>query len=60
MLMNNTELCTGCSEGTVLVCYNNNFGTVCDDFWDEIDAGVVCDKLGFSTGGKRACTLYTT
>ncbi len=52
MLMNNTELCTGCSEGTVLLCYNNNYGTVCDDFWDEIDAGVVCDQLGFVTGGK--------
>ncbi len=60
MLMNNTELCTGCSEGTVLVCYSNNYGTVCDDFWDEIDAGVVCEQLGFTTGGKHAGTLYTT
>ncbi len=52
MLMNNTELCTGCSEGTVLVCYSNNYGTVCDDFWDEIEAGVVCEQLGFSAEGE--------
>lgn len=35
------------SEGTVLVCYNNSYGTVCDDRWDTNEASIVCGQLGF-------------
>lgn len=40
------------SSGTVELCQDNSYGSVCDHGWDIINAGVVCGQLGFSFSSK--------
>ena len=53
MLMNETEPCLNCTAGTIALCYGNTYGTICDDRWDIIDAGVICRQLGYTFEGRQ-------
>jgi len=34
-------------SGRVEITINNITGTICDDFWDDADATVICRMLGY-------------
>ncbi|XP_064384592.1 deleted in malignant brain tumors 1 protein-like isoform X4 [Halichondria panicea] len=57
-LMNGSVPSEGQSEGRVEVCRGGVFGTVCDRYWNDLNARVVCHRLGFS--GKDHAAIRRT
>ena len=45
-------------EGTVEVCVNAVWSSVCDSSWDYKDAFVVCQQLGYPATGEDDVVAY--
>jgi len=43
---------TALNDGRVEICFNNAWGTICNSGFDRLDAGVICQQLGFSQFGE--------
>ena len=46
------------SEGRVVLTIGNVTGTVCDDFFTDIEAGVVCRMMGYRYKRSTADTVF--
>lgn len=50
----------GLRVGRVEICTGGRYGTICDSFWGDEEASVLCKQLGYSPYGKMLhARLYT-
>ena len=47
----NLRLVGGKRYGRIEICKNGEWGTICNDGWDNTDASVACRQLGFKAEG---------
>ena len=40
------------THGLLEVCYDGEWRSVCDDYWNDVDANVACRQLGFLDYGE--------
>ena len=44
-------------KGRVEVCINGTWGTICDNYWTDNEASVVCSQLEYSPYGEHLLLL---
>lgn len=45
-------------EGNVETCLNGTYVSICDVGWDDVEAQLICNALGYAEPFYRKLTLY--
>ena len=46
------------SAGRVEIYHDNQWGTICDDYWGREEAGIACRSLGYDDGTPRSQAYF--
>ena len=58
MIRNNTGIPFK-SNGRIEVCYNNQWGSICNNSWGTNDAKVACGQLGYTKSGTCCISVQS-